>query len=148
LLAWLTDLQILSREFNVHPLRTVRKRLITPLRDELGCSRSEARRLFSETLEMAGLQRSEFRRPSHLSRGARLRLSLAVAMVCQPAVYFIDDYFDEVDSPDFKTLWQLVEHLAYKDNAAFLIATRDERVLQRCDRRILLQDGSLCPKPA
>jgi ABC-type multidrug transport system ATPase subunit len=104
--------------------------------------------LFSETVEKVGLQGSESRRPSQLSRLKRLRLSLAVAMVCQPAVYFIEDFFDEMDSPDFETLWPLVEHLARKENAAFLIETRRERVLKVCDRRILLRDGSLCPEPA
>ncbi len=99
---------------------------------------AEARRWF-EPLGLAGLER---RRPGELSGGQAQRVTIARALVTQPAVVFADEPTAALDRSTGHEVIGLLVSAARTSGAGVLIVTHDPEVAAACDRTILLSDGA------
>lgn len=80
------------------------------------------------------------RKANEVSGGQRQRVAIARALVNNPQVILADEPTAALDLYSLNTVMDLL-HEAKTANKAILIATHDERVASRCDRRIVLDDG-------
>ena len=99
-------------------------------------------RLVHETIEFVGLQ-ERARDPLHkLSGGMKQRVSLACALVHQPAMLFLDEPTSGIDPQLREVFW-----LHFKDLAArgvtILVSTHQMDEALYCDRLAVLQQGQV-----
>lgn len=79
----------------------------------------------------------------NLSGGQRQRLSIAVALVHQPKVFFMDEPTTGLDPQARRNLWELVERIR-NDGVTVIITTHymDEAEML-CDRVAIMDDGEI-----
>jgi len=115
----------------------------------LACRFSAAaeRRQFAQRgrqlLAEVGLVGRENERPSALSGGERQRVALARALLRQPKVILADEPTGNLDPATGQRLMELLEKMLRDEGATLLIATHDENVARRTDRRWRLERGQL-----
>jgi ABC-2 type transport system ATP-binding protein len=103
-------------------------------------------RALAEQWGLSELERKPF---GTLSGGQRQRLFLALTMVNQPRVIFLDELTQGLDPAARRESWQLIEQ-ARERGATVVLVTHDMDEAERlCDRVAVLHDGRLvtcgCP---
>ena len=81
--------------------------------------------------------------PQQLSGGQKQRVAIARALVGQPKLFLADEPTAALDSKTGKEIIALLQKLAFKQGAAILIVTHDNRILDAGDRIIRIEDGRL-----
>lgn len=94
-------------------------------------------------LKEVGLDGLADRRPSQLSGGQQQRVAVARAIVSEPTLVLADEPTANLDSRSADQLIELFLNLNRSRNITFIIATHDERVMQRCRRLIKMVDGKI-----
>lgn len=95
-----------------------------------------------ELIERLGLAHRADDLPTRFSRGLRQRTSVLVSF-CRPFdVLLVDEPFVGLDAAGKATVLDLFA-TAHRDGAAVIVATHEERYVERVDRCIGLRDGSL-----
>jgi ABC-2 type transport system ATP-binding protein len=85
----------------------------------------------------------------HLSGGQRQRLFLALAMINQPRLVFLDELTQGLDPVARRETWQLIEQ-AREQGTTIVLVTHDMEEAERlCDRVAVLHGGRLvtCGRP-
>ena len=102
-----------------------------------------ARRRAGELLEQFDLVEAGDRRVSTYSGGMRRRLDLAISLVAQPPVIFLDEPTTGLDPRSRQTLWQVVRELA-ADGVTILLTTQYlEEADQLADRIAVIAGGRI-----
>jgi ABC-2 type transport system ATP-binding protein len=105
--------------------------------------RGEGRRRAAELLERFGL-REAARRPSvTYSGGMRRRLDLAMGLIGDPRVIFLDEPTTGLDPRSRRDMWQMVRDLAGRGVTVFLTTQYLEEADRLADRIALLDRGRL-----
>jgi ribosome-dependent ATPase len=81
--------------------------------------------------------------PGALPLGQRQRLSLAVAMVHEPAVLILDEPTSGVDPIARDAFWRTLIDLSRKDGVTIFISTHFMNEAERCDRVALMHAGKV-----
>lgn len=102
-------------------------------------ARAEALRL----LQQVCLQDRVQHYPSQLSGGEQQRVALARAFAGQPAILFADEPTGNLDSQTGHQVEDLLFELNRERGTTLVLVTHDERLAQRCQRRVKMQDGQL-----
>jgi lipoprotein-releasing system ATP-binding protein len=105
----------------------------------------EARERARELLVEVGLGARLEHRPSALSGGEQQRVAVARALVHGPVVVLADEPSGNLDRVNSEHLHDMMFELAREKNVAFVIATHDERLAERADRLLEIEDGVLAP---
>lgn len=79
--------------------------------------------------------------PDDLSLGQRQRLSLAVAIIHNPAMLILDEPTSGVDPIARDNFWQVMLDLSRKENVTIFISTHFMNEAARCDRISLMNAG-------
>ncbi|MBK3734597.1 ribosome-associated ATPase/putative transporter RbbA [Azospirillum brasilense] len=79
--------------------------------------------------------------PDRLPLGRRQRLSLAVAMVHEPALLILDEPTSGVDPIARDAFWEIMIGLARRDRVTIFISTHFMNEAERCDRVSLMHAG-------
>ena len=79
--------------------------------------------------------------PDRLPLGQRQRLSLAVAMVHEPALLILDEPTSGVDPIARDAFWEIMIGLARRDQVTIFISTHFMNEAERCDRISLMHAG-------
>ncbi|WP_114860247.1 ribosome-associated ATPase/putative transporter RbbA [Azospirillum brasilense] len=79
--------------------------------------------------------------PDRLPLGQRQRLSLAVAMVHEPALLILDEPTSGVDPIARDAFWEIMIGLARRDGVTIFISTHFMNEAERCDRISLMHAG-------
>jgi ribosome-dependent ATPase len=79
--------------------------------------------------------------PDRLPLGQRQRLSLAVAMIHEPAMLILDEPTSGVDPIARDAFWRIMVDLARKDKVTIFISTHFMNEAERCDRISLMHAG-------
>ena len=130
------------QSFNLVPVMTVAENVDFPLFIQ-GVSADERRERVAAQLTAVGLQEHAQHRPDALSGGQRQRVAIARALIKRPRLVIADEPTASLDSHTADQVLDLMRERCHAEGAAFVIATHDSRLTQRCDRVLALLDGRL-----
>lgn len=106
-----------------------------------GRSRQEAETEARRLLQMLGLEDRADHKPSQLSGGEQQRVSIARALINQPAVLFADEPSGNLDSQNRDEIHRLFLELKEKFGQTIVLVTHDEKLASMGDRCIRIVDG-------
>jgi ABC-2 type transport system ATP-binding protein len=109
-----------------------------------GVERKRAKQRKAELLERVGLTDAADRRVGTYSGGMRRRLDLALALVHEPRVLFLDEPTTGLDPMSRLALWEEVRHLNRDLGATVLLTTQYlEEADQLADRVAIIDHGRI-----
>ena len=113
-------------------------------------SQREARERALTALGLVGLAGRAHHVPDELSGGERQRVTIARALVNDPAVVWADEPTGDLDSESAAEVVELMRGLNVQRGLTFLIVTHDHSVGESADRIIRMLDGQVveAEKPA
>ncbi len=106
-----------------------------------GLDRARARRRAGELLARFDLSEAARRRVSTYSGGMRRRLDLAVSLITEPAVLFLDEPTTGLDPRSRHGLWQVVGELAQRGVSVFLTTQYLEEADRLADQIVVIDRG-------
>lgn len=104
-----------------------------------------------ELLERVALKDKAHARPNKLSGGQQQRLALALALVNDPELIFLDEPTAGLDPQARRNLWELVQQLRAEGRTVLLTTHYIEEAEALCDRVGIIDHGQLLaldPPPA
>ncbi len=108
-----------------------------------GVPESERKARVKEMLAMVGLEGLGDRRPSNLSGGQQQRVAVARAMASKPDIILADEPTANLDSATGIALLDVMRELNEQMNMTFVFSTHDQKIMDRADRLIHLEDGHI-----
>ncbi len=106
-----------------------------------GRSRQEAETEARRLLQLLGLEDRADHKPSQLSGGEQQRVSIARALINQPAVLFADEPSGNLDSQNRDEIHRLFLELKEQFGQTIVLVTHDEKLASMGDRCIRIVDG-------
>ena len=106
-------------------------------------SRREGRRRAAELLERFDLVEATKKHAATYSGGMRRRLDLAMGLVGDPRIVFLDEPTAGLDPRSRRTMWQIIRDLVAGGVTIFLTTQYLEEADQLADRIALLDHGTL-----
>jgi ABC-type lipoprotein export system ATPase subunit len=103
----------------------------------------EARRRALDSLALVGLAERADHLPDELSGGERQRVTIARALVNDPAIVWADEPTGDLDSENAEEIVALMRRLNLERGLTFLIVTHDIAVGRKTDRIIRMLDGQV-----
>jgi putative ABC transport system ATP-binding protein len=125
--------------FNLIPVLSAKENVELPLL-VVGVNAKEARERSSEMLERVGLANRGDHLPGELSGGEQQRVSLARALISEPAIVWADEPTGALDT---RTAGQIVEllHEVHAAGQTLVVVTHDEDLGRSGERLVLMRDG-------
>jgi putative ABC transport system ATP-binding protein len=108
----------------------------------------EARRRAFEALELVGIPQRARHLPEQLSGGERQRVTIARALVNDPAIVWADEPTGDLDSANAEEITALLRRLNVERSLTLLIVTHDPAVGAATDRIIRMVDGRIVGQDA
>lgn len=105
--------------------------------------RRDARDRARDLLERVGLGKRLTHTPRQLSGGEQQRVAIARAFAAEPAVLFADEPTGNLDTHTGEHISDLLFEINQERGATLVLVTHDERLAQRCHRRIRLEAGHI-----
>ncbi len=103
----------------------------------------EARRRALEALALVGLEARAAHVPDELSGGERQRVTIARALVNDPAIVWADEPTGDLDSELADEIVALMRRLNRERELTFVVVTHDISVGRRTDRIVRMLDGHI-----
>src|SRR6266540_2613166 len=103
----------------------------------------EARERALRALEMVGLPGRDNQLPASLSGGERQRVTIARALVNDPAIVWADEPTGDLDSTRADEIINLMRRLNQEQQITFAIVTHDIGIGRRADRIVRMADGEI-----
>jgi peptide/nickel transport system ATP-binding protein len=132
---------------SLNPTMTIGDQVAEPLRIHRSSSSREARARAAELLELVGLpgpKRQLDRFPHQLSGGMRQRVSIAIALACEPALLVADEPTTALDVTTQDQILELLARLRAEIGMAVLLITHDLGVVAgQADRVLVMYAGKL-----
>jgi putative ABC transport system ATP-binding protein len=126
--------------FNLLPVLTAEENVELPLllTDE---NSKDARKKAQELLAAVGLKDRTTMPPASLSGGERQRVTIARALVNNPALIWADEPTGNLDKKTADEVIALMRKLNKEIGETFVIVTHDPEVGAVCDRIVYMRDG-------
>ncbi|MCT4778267.1 MULTISPECIES: ABC transporter ATP-binding protein [Exiguobacterium] len=137
----LNEIGFVFQQAHLVPYLTVREQL------ELVQAESESKQDPLRLLDVLGLSHRLNQLPKHLSGGERQRVAVARALINRPRLLLADEPTASLDFENGRRVMELLVAEARHHGRRVVVITHDERMLDVCDRVLLLQDGKLQPSP-
>lgn len=128
--------------YNLIPQLTVLENVMLPAL-MIGHPRKQVRVEAIELIKEVGLERFQNQFPIKLSGGQMQRVTIARAMINNPAVLFADEPTGDLDSQTGQVVIDLIRRFAKEKNTAVILVTHDLGIADVCDRVIKLGDGRI-----
>ena len=109
-----------------------------------GRRRAEVEARAAELLERMNLTARRDHKPAQLSGGEQQRISIARALMNNPAVLLADEPSGNLDSRNREEIHRLFFELREQTGQTIVLVTHDESLAARTDRCIRLADGRIC----
>lgn len=123
---------------------TALENVILPLELGVGDAQvADPRQRGRDLLKQLGLGERVNHLPGTLSGGEQQRVALARAFVSDGRLILADEPTGSLDKATGEDVMQILFELARERGASLLLVTHDERLAQRCDRCLVLEDGCL-----
>jgi ABC-2 type transport system ATP-binding protein len=105
--------------------------------------RREARERATAELERMGLTEDGGRRAGKYSEGMKRRLSLAMALVADPPIVFLDEPTAAMDPQSRRAVWDVINELKREGRTCILTTHYIEEAEALCDRVGIIDHGRL-----
>ncbi len=128
--------------FNLIPVLSAVENVMLPLQIK-GASFSESRDRALSRLDEVGLSDFVRHRPDKMSGGQQQRVAIARALVANPSLVIADEPTANLDSDTSRSIIGLMRSLNEKEKTTFIFSTHDQRVLDRVERLVRLEDGRI-----
>lgn len=96
-----------------------------------------------ELLESLGITHLKNSLPGDMSGGERQRAAIATALYHDPTVILADEPTAALDTHKALEVASILGEQTHKRNKATVMVTHDQRLLQFCDRVLIMEDGVL-----
>ncbi len=103
----------------------------------------EVKERADQLLKLLGIADRKHHKPSELSGGEQQRISVARALINDPAVIFADEPSGNLDSRNADELHQLFFDLRKEFNQTFVIVTHNASLAGMADRKLEILDGQI-----
>ncbi|MBL9150839.1 MAG: ABC transporter ATP-binding protein [Verrucomicrobiales bacterium] len=130
------------QNFNLVPVLTAVENVMLPLQIR-GASAEAAREKALALLSEVELADRAAHRPQKLSGGQQQRVAIARALVTDPVLVIADEPTANLDTRNANLIIDLMRRINHSRGAAFIFSTHDDRLLDRVDRKVHLQDGEI-----
>ncbi|MDR0376335.1 MAG: ABC transporter ATP-binding protein [Spirochaetaceae bacterium] len=115
-----------------------------PLRIHFPGMESRRRReRIREMTEMAGYHRDLSVRPAMLSMGEQKLIAFARAMLCRPALLFLDEWTESLDDSSARRLIEIVTRFKAEGKTIIFVSHRFPLIQSLADRVILIGEGRI-----
>ncbi len=109
----------------------------------LGLSRADARKKAAELLEEFGLSEAAKRPLAKFSGGMRRRLDLAVSLISQPPLIFLDEPTTGLDPRTRTQMWETIRRLVSNGSTVLLTTQYLDEADQLADRIAVIDRGKV-----
>ena len=133
---------IVFQFFNLLPALTAQENAALPLL-LAGRPPEQAAARALQLLEWVNLSHRRTARPGELSGGEMQRVALARALANDPDIVLADEPTGNLDSQSGSLVLDLLYHSCKDMGKTLLLATHDRAVVERADRIVELQDGTV-----
>ncbi|MXY93436.1 MAG: ABC transporter ATP-binding protein [Caldilineaceae bacterium SB0664_bin_27] len=130
------------QSFNLLPVISAVENVEMPLLVS-GVRPAQARRRALESLESVGLADRASHRPMQLSGGQIQRVTVARALVNEPALVWADEPTGNLDVGSSTEVLGLMQQLNREKGQTFVIVTHDPQVAALCGRIVRMNDGEI-----
>jgi len=135
------------QNFNLIPVLNALENVMLPLQIRNEKTRSAKARAMGR-LSQVGLEHLALNRPDMMSGGQRQRVAIARALVTDPEVVVADEPTANLDLATSMGIMDIMQKLNQSEGATFLFSTHDQRLLDRMNRLVRLEDGCIADGPA
>ena len=104
---------------------------------------AEAQRRAEALLQAVGLAHRYEHKPGQLSGGEQQRVAIARALVMGPRLLLADEPTGNLDSGTSEEIVALLDRLHIEHNLTMVLVTHSQRIAERMDRVIHMEDGKL-----
>ncbi|MEN8614804.1 ABC transporter ATP-binding protein [Dehalogenimonas sp. THU2] len=126
--------------FHLHPTYTALENVAIPLIFS-GISKAERLRRALVAMEAVGMGHRADHRPNQLSGGERQRVSIARALVTDPAIIVADEPTGNLDTANGGRIMDLLGKLNAEKGITLIVATHDAELARRARRVVTMRDG-------
>lgn len=129
--------------FNLIPVLNVYENIELPLLIRKDVSTHERKKRVKYFMERVGLQDQRNQRPFDLSGGQCQRVAVARALATNPQIILADEPTANLDSRTGIEIIDLMHEMNTRELTTFIFSTHDHKILQKADRIIYLEDGTV-----
>lgn len=114
---------------------------ILPITIRAGAATADETEWISALLKRVGLQDQLNKSPDAMSGGQNQRCAIVRALANRPKLVLADEPTGNLDSRSGEEVFRLMREMSAEIGVAFLMVTHDERLAQKADRILLIEDG-------
>ncbi len=127
------------QQFNLIPSLNALENVMLPMMFQ-GKPRVERIKKAMELLDLVGIKKRAYHKPSELSGGERQRVAIARALANDPEVILADEPTGNLDSKTGRLIMELLKKLN-ENGTTIVMVTHDEDLAKYADRIALIKDG-------
>ncbi len=128
---------------NLHESLTATQNVVMGLQVHRGVPDAEAQTAATHALSLVGLSDRASYLPGNLSGGQKQRVAVARALVGNPALVLADEPTAALDKDSAAEVVDLLKRMGAERGTTTLLVTHDNRILDRADRILTLEDGRI-----
>ena len=128
---------------NLHESLTAAQNVMMGLQVHPGIADATARAAAAQVLGLVGLSERVDYLPAKLSGGQKQRVAVARALVGNPALVLADEPTAALDRVSAAEVVDLLKRMGAARGTTTLLVTHDNRILDRADRILTLEDGRI-----
>ncbi|SEA09792.1 ATP-binding cassette domain-containing protein [Rubrimonas cliftonensis] len=136
-------LGFIFQSHNLHESLTARQNVMMGAQVRPGVPDDLASRAATRALGLVGLSDRADYLPANLSGGQKQRVAVARALVGAPALVLADEPTAALDRDSAGEVVDLLKRLGRRRATTTLLVTHDNRILDRADRILTLEDGRI-----
>ena len=143
LMALRRRLGFIFQAHNLHESLTALQNVMMGLQVHGDISHALARKAATHALGLVGLSDRVDYLPANLSGGQKQRVAVARALIGNPALVLADEPTAALDADSAAEVVDLLKRLGSVRGTTTLLVTHDNRILERADRILVLEDGRI-----
>lgn len=130
------------QQFNLVPVLSALENIMLPLQIQGDASKIAREKAVASLKEMELADYLDHR-PQKLSGGQQQRVAIARALVTKPRLVIADEPTANLDSENALKIIDLMREMGQRKGTTFVFSTHDQRLIDRVQRLVHLQDGAV-----